>query len=590
MKKIVQIIILVGINNLLFAQQFVSSPSIIFKSDKSILPEVVEIINQRMAVAQYETVQLALDRLHDSLTMVELFNHKIFLARDRVEVRTESSFSWFGKSADGINVGILTIRDSDIQGLFTIANKTIRIETILGQTVATLIDQSKYPRERCEFNSSIDKDNYNFHDKRQKDDKHDETKYKTTYPSQSASSYQCKLRVLVLYTPGAKAQKSAMENHINLAIDELNQSYNNSSVGFQAELVFVGEVSYAESGDIATDVERFANSNDNHLDNVHTLRETYAADVCVLIVDDPSYCGIARGLKVCKENAFCVVNWDCATGYYSFAHEIGHLIGCQHHPEDPTDSDLDSDLPYGHGFKNDDDDWRTIMSYSCSNGCDRIIWWSNPGKTRGGDAMGTSSNHDNARVLTESIPNVMTFRPATGKRVVSQADINSAPVGVIYHPNKVETSGQLIIPNGSSWGFLSHTSVELNQGFQTNSGSIFEAKIIPQCGIANSEQCDYSVSSDLVNKQMRIPLTKNNSFAIYPNPNNGIDLNIHITNFDANGKYKIRIYDVLGRVFADYVMLKGDDIVELGMSTAGIYSVELYKDGKKLFTQKLILQ
>jgi len=43
--------------------------------------------------------------------------------------------------------------------------------------------------------------------------------------------------VLVLYTPGAKAQKSAMENHINLAIDELNQSYNNSSVGFQAELV-----------------------------------------------------------------------------------------------------------------------------------------------------------------------------------------------------------------------------------------------------------------------------------------------------------------------------------------------------------------
>jgi len=89
---------------------------------------------------------------------------------------------------------------------------------------------------------------------------------------------------------------------------------------------------------------------------------------------------------------------------------------------------------------------------------------------------------------------------------------------------------------------------------------------------------------------MRIPLTKNNSFAIYPNPNNGIDLNIHIPNFDANGKYKIRIYDVLGRVFADYVMLKGDDIVELGMSTAGTYSVELYKDGKKLFTQKLILQ
>ena len=95
------------------------------------------------------------------------------------------------------------------------------------------------------------------------------------------------------------------------------------------------------------------------MDEIHGLRDKYRADVGVLIVDDPSGCGLATRVYADAEEAFAVVHHECAATSYSVAHEIGHLIGARH------DLSLDPNMtpfPYGHGYVNGTK-WRDIMSY-----------------------------------------------------------------------------------------------------------------------------------------------------------------------------------------------------------------------------------
>jgi hypothetical protein len=59
------------------------------------------------------------------------------------------------------------------------------------------------------------------------------------------------------------------------------------------------------------------------LDQAHTLRTTYGADIVALLIDDSQYCGKAW-LGPSIGLMFSVTAWNCATGYYTFGHEIGH--------------------------------------------------------------------------------------------------------------------------------------------------------------------------------------------------------------------------------------------------------------------------
>jgi hypothetical protein len=137
-------------------------------------------------------------------------------------------------------------------------------------------------------------------------------------------------------------------------------------------------------------------------------RRASAADVGVLVDNDASACGLASGIGSTAATAFAVAYWDCITGYYSFAHEIGHLQSARHDPA--TDSST-SPYAYGHGYRAPDSNWRTIMAYNCTGaGCPRINHWSNPAKTYGGLPMGTYDKSHNQRVLVETKATVAGFR------------------------------------------------------------------------------------------------------------------------------------------------------------------------------------
>jgi hypothetical protein len=227
--------------------------------------------------------------------------------------------------------------------------------------------------------------------------------------------------VMVVYTAAARSGAggtTAMENLIDLAVTETNTGYSNSSVNQRIRLVHTAEVVYDETGfDWSTTLTRLRSTSDGYMDDMHTCRDTYSADEVVLIVNDTGYCGIAYVMQTVSTTfapyAFAVVSRICATGYYSFAHEMGHNMGSAH---DRANASVLGAYDYSFGYQAPDESFRTIMAYNCPGGCTRVNYWSNPDKTYGGQSMGvvyTDPNAaDNRRSLNNTAYTVANFRPS----------------------------------------------------------------------------------------------------------------------------------------------------------------------------------
>ncbi|CAG1010791.1 hypothetical protein BURK2_04112 [Burkholderiales bacterium] len=226
--------------------------------------------------------------------------------------------------------------------------------------------------------------------------------------------------VMVAYTATARAAAggtAAIQSLIDLAIAETNQSYANSAITQRLRLVHSVEVAYTESGDVGTDLDRVTDV-DGIIDNVHTLRDTYGADLVSLWVDNGGgYCGVGWFMDTVSPTfapyGYNVVDRGCATGYYSFAHELGHNMGARH------DTYMDpgtTPYPYAHGYTRPaaTPPWRTIMAYN--NACEAVLvscmrtqYWSNPSVSYGGIPMGDSAA-DNQQTLDNTAYTVANFR------------------------------------------------------------------------------------------------------------------------------------------------------------------------------------
>ena len=217
--------------------------------------------------------------------------------------------------------------------------------------------------------------------------------------------------VLVAYTTAARSAVADINATIQLAVAEANQSYINSGINIKLTLVDSFEVAYSESGKTFETILADFVANPT----VQNRRNSSGADLAAMIINQTDYCGLADAIMANASTAYAVVHYDCATGYYSFAHELGHLQGARHDPAtDPTNTPF----AYGHGLQHlsPTPAWRTIMAYNCSGGCPRIQYWSNPNVQYGGVAMGTAATNDNSCVWNETAATVAAFRNRSGWR------------------------------------------------------------------------------------------------------------------------------------------------------------------------------
>lgn len=237
----------------------------------------------------------------------------------------------------------------------------------------------------------------------------------------SAPMPQCpsSIDVLIVYTAQARTSaggETALRALANACIASTNLAYDNSGIATRARAVRIAEVSYDESNVLNTDLLRLRIPGDGYLDEVHALRNSAGADAVCLLVASSGTCGIAYVMSTPAASfeslAFSVVSTSCAVGNLSFAHELGHNLGCEHNQGQGSNGAFP--FAYGHRFTGlSGTQWRTVMSAVPGL---RIAHFSNPSITYDavptGVPEGQPNPADNARCIAGTAGIVSGFRAA----------------------------------------------------------------------------------------------------------------------------------------------------------------------------------
>ena len=201
-------------------------------------------------------------------------------------------------------------------------------------------------------------------------------------------------------------------------------------------------------GDTSTwdHTSRLARQNDGYMDEIHGLRNRYAADLVVLQFEGykdsvPKPQGAAFG------PAFASV-WHKSSPYL-FAHEVGHLLNLRHDRYQLIKSGLFPGNAFNYGMSHPGFQWRTIMAYPdyCvdKNGreCPVIYRFSNPDQTYKGAPLGVSRQNtsrreqgpaDNVHQIKQSWNQVASHRDVCDIReyAVSQTSFHVTQMGGRY--------------------------------------------------------------------------------------------------------------------------------------------------------------
>jgi hypothetical protein len=269
--------------------------------------------------------------------------------------------------------------------------------------------------------------------------------------------------VAVFYTGVARERAGgaeAIEAEAQLAVDTANTTYANSGITMRLRLVHTSEVTYDENGTFQEHLDRLRNASDGIMDGVHALRDQFGADMVSLLVADDDFCGIAHTMTSLSSgfaaSAFSVVNRECASAQWSFAHELGHNLGCAHDREHAEGGGLYS-YSYGWRFQVQItpepnptfQTFRTVMAYAPGQ---RIPHFSNPGvQFRGvptGMAVGQPDEANNALTINNAA-----YTAANWRRSVIWVDFThtGTECGSLNQPYNSLAEGIAAAPSG---GFL----------------------------------------------------------------------------------------------------------------------------------------
>ena len=288
--------------------------------------------------------------------------------------------------------------------------------------------------------------------------------------------------LMVVYTPAAAALGN-IDAFIQFALNNTQEAYRNSNIGFRLRLVHKAQVDYTQhASNMGEDLQRLSNlnrngrpvANEGYMDEVHDLRDRYGADLVALFVARPAsrVCGVAWippfgkfPTEDFESLGFSVNARSCeTTSGRVFAHELGHNQGARHDPYNspgdcptgPDSCDGQGNFPWRYGRCNTEQGWRTVMAYrSTPNGrcVQSTARFSSPDVTWRGVATGDAARRDNRRVLLETARRVANFRqsktepPPPPPNSLQATLPYVAPAGGGLHPSLVRVLNDSAQPN-----------------------------------------------------------------------------------------------------------------------------------------------
>ena len=435
-----------GTNSDLFTEDIKPSDRAVSQADARVLEQHMRAgkLDTTILRSRYTTINL--NALTENQIGLKLFNDSYTtITKDRTEQRGPNSYTVYGQieQEEGSEV-LLVVQNNKLAGVIRTGDKLYQIRNVQdGFYVIREIDQATLPRGKAIATPKVLK---------QSDDEN--LGGRTHDGGGKIKPANKVIDVMVVYTAAAADANIGID--IQGAIADANMAFSNSHVGgWQLRLVHQAQISYGETGDSYADLDRLTFSQGDAedpsgiMDNVHTLRDTYGADLVVLITDRGSVGvgGLAwqmNSLSFPKTHGFSITRRsNLFAGSHTFTQELIHNMGGTHNPEDANVTPL---FPYSHAHRHQDPNnsitksFGTAAAYDCpGQPCPIRSYISNPSVTYLGVPTGIENERDNARTLRESLPIISKWQPL--KVAFTPRIISPTPGSTINTRNKIFHGG-----------------------------------------------------------------------------------------------------------------------------------------------------
>jgi uncharacterized delta-60 repeat protein len=238
------------------------------------------------------------------------------------------------------------------------------------------------------------------------------------------------VEVMFLYTPQAvigEGNEEGIRQRIFESVDEMNFRLTNSLINVRINPVFIGSIQYVETGDMTLDLPRLANGNGG-LERVPQLRNDYKADLVCLLTELENQGMGGYGWDITpphgnQATGFVVIRrLFMGKGSMVLAHELGHLLGCDHdrehaaHAGDAAFYAARKPYIFGHRVEVEGVTYIDVMSYEPGI---YVPYYGNPRLQLDGVPLGVPAEaerpSDGARTINETAPYVALYRTARSR-------------------------------------------------------------------------------------------------------------------------------------------------------------------------------
>ena len=269
----------------------------------------------------------------------------------------------------------------------------------------------------------------------------------------AAERSSCPVKVLVLYTTLALEQQTDILDLINQSIFETNAIFKNSEVyPHQLELLLAGTAEVTEDVWVETGGDNIIRDLNLAIGDptLQNIRAQFQADLVVILTGDVYT--IAFGAVssfgdfiTAQDSAYTIVHAGTMLDpWFTFPHEIGHLLGCRHERvSDCAQLGDDSGLPEAHGYLIEKKGFPPFLGPGrrflntqmavCNRGTGddgglsgnrRILYFSNPDVKYAGKRTGKQGTNNNAKILRNAACRIANY------------DVSENPIFSLNYPDK----------------------------------------------------------------------------------------------------------------------------------------------------------